>query len=327
MSSNARPDFIIVGAAKAGTTSVFEYLGEHPQVFITTPKETDFFAYQVYGESERYMHGVNQRAQEMVIRTPEAYRALFAGASATQVCGEASPSYMLDARIPALIHAWNPAVKIVMLLRDPAERAWSDFLHNQLYGSEVLPPDRFREAFEDSGRRLAEGWRMNANYEIKGRYGEQLERFLAVLPREQIGVFFYDDLKKDPQAFMRDLYAFIGVDAAFTPRTEQRYNVNGVPAKGFIKRTLYRFLYQPHAIKRVLRHFVPASVRRRLRFGLQWRVLERPPVLPPDVRAELAAHYLADIEKLELLTGRDLHGWKSAAAHAAPVAGGAGGAR
>lgn len=327
MSNDATPDFIIVGAAKAGTTSVFEYLGEHPQVFISTPKETDFFANQVYGESERYMHGINQRAQDMVIRTPDAYRALFAGASEAQVCGEASPSYMLDARIPALIHAWNPAVKIVMLLRDPAERAWSDFLHNQLYGSEVLPPDRFREAFQDSGRRLAEGWRMNANYEIKGRYGEQLEHFLAVFPHEQVGVFFYDDLKSDPQTFMRSLYAFIGVDAAFTPRTEQRYNVNGVPAKGFLKRALYRFLYQPHAIKRVLRRFVPAGVRRRLRFGLQWRVLEKPPVLPPQVRVELAAHYLADIEKLEALTGRDLSAWKPAEANDSRIASGAGGAR
>lgn len=307
---SAAPEFIIVGAAKAGTTSVFEYLGEHPQVFISTPKETDFFANSLYGEKERYVHGVNQRAGEAIIRTPEAYRALFAAAAPGQLRGEASPSYMLDARIPALIHAWNPRVKIVMLLRDPAERAWSDFLHNQLYGAEVLPPEKFREAFMDSGRRLAAGWRMNANYEIKGRYGEQLERFLAVFPREQVGVFFYDDLKADAAAFMRSLYAFLGIDAAFVPRTQQRYNVNGVPGKGALRRALYRFLYQPHAIKRVLRHFVPASLRRRLRFGLQWRVLEKPPVLPADVRAWLAVHYRADIEKLESLTGRDLSHWK-----------------
>jgi len=301
-----KPDFIIVGAAKSGTTSVHEYLNEHPGVFMSSPKETDFFAHQASDGRERFTWGGVQWDPAARIDTAEKYTALFAMARQGQICGEASPSYLFNARVPGLVRDWNPSTRIVMLLRDPAERAWSDFLHNLRDGTEPLPPERFMDAFHDGARRVEAGWIEHADYEIKGRYGSQLEQWLRFFPREQVGVFFYDDLRSDPRAFMAALLAFIGADASFVPDVTQRYNITGVPKR----RWLHRFIVHANPLKRLLRALVPKHLRRRLRLRVMQMNLDAPPPLPDDVRRQLAAHYLAETAKLEVLTGRDLSAWK-----------------
>lgn len=301
-----KPDFIIVGAAKSGTTSVHEYLNEHPGVFMSSPKETDFFAHLASDGRERFTWGGVKWDPAARIDTAGKYSALFATAKPGQVCGEASPSYLFNPRVPQLVHDWNPDVRIVLLLRDPAERAWSDFLHNLRDGTEPLPVERFLDAFHDGKRRVAEGWIEHADYEIKGNYGSQLENWLRIFPREQVGVFFYDDLRADPRALIGRILAFIGADASFVPDVTQRYNVTGVPKR----RWLHRFIVHANPFKRALRWLVPRHLRRRLRLRVMQMNLDAPPPLPDDIRRQLAVHYLAETEKLEQLCGRDLSAWK-----------------
>lgn len=306
MSERKPPDFVIVGAVKCGTTSVHEYLDEHPSVFMSSPKETNFFSFLAVGRRNAYDWSNVAWDATARIESAEQFCALFAGARPDQLCGESSPGYVLEPRVPAVLREWNPGVRVVMVFRDPAERAWSDFLHHLRDGTEPLPLERFTEAFADSNRRIADNWAMHCVYEIKGCYGTQLAHWLTIFPREQIGVFFYDDLRRDPRAFMRSLYAFIGVDPSFEPDTGQHYNVTGVPRS----RWLHRLVYMPHPAKRLFRWLLPPAVRRRLRYRLMQRNLQAPPALPDDIRRQLARHYLPEVEKLEALTGRDLSAWK-----------------
>jgi len=302
--SNKYPDFIVVGAAKTGTTSIHEYLNEHPSVFMSTPKETNYFFNRANGQREYLHEGARDPATH--IATEERYLALFDRANSNQVTGESSPSYMFTQGVPELIQQARADTRIVMMLRNPAERAWSDFLHNQRDGTEPFDTDEFMKAFEAIPQRMAEGWHPHYDYELKGCYGTLLDRWENSFPSDQLGLFFYDDFKADAGAFMRSLYGFLGVDPDFQPKLSARYNVTGSPKN----RWMQHLIGQPNMLKKSFRWMFPAPVRRRIRFRLMQQNLNKAPALSVSLRNELAAHYLPEIEKLETICKRDLSAWK-----------------
>ncbi|NBB75270.1 MAG: sulfotransferase [Bacteroidetes bacterium] len=297
------PNFLIIGAAKSGTTSLYHYLRQHPDVFMPAVKEPRFFA---YAEDPPPMKGPGDaRTNEAAgaVYTLDAYRQLFAAASTETAVGEASPNYLYSATAPRLIREHIPDAQLIAILRNPVERAYSHFLHLVRSGREPLR--NFEAALDAEPERIAAGWEWSWHYRRMGCYGEQLMRYLEHVDREQLTVHLFEDFKADPVALAQDIFHGLGVDEAFVPDTSMRYEKSGVPKNDRFQ----RFLLNPdHWIRRLSRYLVPEAVRERLLIRMKNVNLEKPP-LEPDVRERLTAAYRDDVLRLQDLIDRDLSAW------------------
>jgi hypothetical protein len=288
------PTFITIGAAKAGTTALYWYLAEHPQIFMSPMKETNFFAYGL-DERGELLYG-DPDHHHFRIRTWAEYEALFADARDEIAVGEISPIYLECPQAAARIHDRLPQAQIVCGLRDPVDRAYSDY---QMY-------------LRRKGRRLdpvrdmtpsSEWARPDSHWMTIGRYHEMLARYYDAFPRERIHVFVFDDLKRDTLGVVRELYGFVGVDPEFRPNLETPHNVGGMPASRGLERLL-----TSHRLQSLLEPVIPRGLADRVR-RIRTRNLRRAPELSPDLRAELIERFRDDIGRTSELIGRDLTAW------------------
>lgn len=294
------PTFVLIGAAKAGTTSLYHYLGEHPEIYMSPVKEPRFFALEGHaldfrGPSDDRLHG-------RTTTTLSAYRALFAGVRHERAVGEASVIYLAHPRAAGALARTVRDAKLVAVLRDPAERAYSSFLYHTRDGFE--PAATFEEALRDEPERLAAGWYPGWAYRGQGFYFRHLSRFLEVFPREQLRVYTYEELDRRPLELLRDLFGFLDVDTAFVPDVSIRWNPSGRPRSPRMQRLLTR----PHPLKEAVKRIVPERIGHRAIERVQRRNLVRPE-LAPETRADLVAGYADDIRRLEELIDRDLSAW------------------
>lgn len=219
----ALPDFIIIGAQKSGTSSLFHALTQHPQVRPSIRKEVHYFDDGLE---------VGQRNFE---RGPWWYRAHFPLRSALRPgerTGEASPLYLFHPDAPARIRELAPGARLIALVRDPTRRAISHYLHSRRLGREPLALEEALAAEEDrlAGTAQATGAAhdsfVNHSYKSRGRYAEQLKRYLAVFPKEQLLVILSEDFFATPHATLRDVFTFIGVQADATVADVRPQNVS-----------------------------------------------------------------------------------------------------
>ena len=295
------PNFFVVGAAKSGTTSLYQYLNQHPEVYMSPVKEPHFFAFE--GERLRFPSPGSEKGINLKSVTDESkYRALFEGVSGERAVGEASTSYLYYPGTAERIKHRVPEAKVIAVLRDPAERAYSTFLALTLIGRE--PFRDFSRALEVEEERVEAGWEHIWHYKNVGFYHAQVSRFFETFGRDRVQVHLYEDLNADPLGVMRGIFGFLGVDEGFVPDTAFKHNISGVSKNRFLS----RMLRQRHPVKDALKPFFPKAFRQRLVSGLQKRVIVRPP-FPREERSRLVEEYTGDIRKLEALIGRDLSGW------------------
>ena len=296
------PDFLIIGAAKSGTTALYHYLKQHPEIFASEARETNFFALK--GQPANFHGPGDDRAvNRPSIFTLDAYQALFLGAAVGQRAGEASPLYLYDEEAPTQIKALIPAVKLIVILRNPVDRAYASFLHLVRDGRE--PCTNFEEALEQEHRRVDAGWEHLWHYTGMGFYARQLARYLEVFDRSQLLVLFYDDFQTDPQRVIRSCFRFLDVDDGFVPDMSRRPNRSGVPRLRWVQ----RFLAGGGLAKRVASKLMPEAVRGRAVTHIRRMNLSRPE-LAPAVRHRLIEVFRDDVRRLEEMLGRDLKNWR-----------------
>ena len=288
------PNFLIIGAMKSGTTALYYYLEQHPQIYMSPVKEPNFFCFAGQEGSE----------SKSVTRI-EAYRQLFKGVSEERAIGEASHCYLYEPGAVARIQQYVPEAKLVAILRNPVERAYSHFLHMVRSGTEPLTD--FAQALreEEVG---AYQKRSYQDYIGRGRYYEQLNRYFDAFNSEQIRVYLYEDLDKAPIDTLQDTFRFLGVEDSFVPDVSLRRNVSGYPKY----KTLDEFLRRPSPVKNALKMYLPARLRWRLSKAfddLKTRNLVGPRAMEPEVRRQLVGVYREDILKVQELIQRDLSGW------------------
>ncbi|HEY6397495.1 MAG TPA: sulfotransferase domain-containing protein [Solirubrobacteraceae bacterium] len=241
------PDFVIIGAAKAGTTSVYAWLCEHPFVKRARRKEIDYFTYHHYRGADWYRHHF----------PPTADRSAFATEHGRPfITGEASPSYLLDESAPRRMAKLLPDIKLIVALRNPADRAYSQFQMRRRDGEE--PIESFADALEvedprfaaiDSGsalagsdRRREKDWR---TYLSRGRYAEQLERWFACFPVEQFHIVELGELAADPLAATGALYEFLGLPPGAGHHLEARFRAEYEPMRAEVRDRLLEY-FRPH---------------------------------------------------------------------------------
>ena len=293
------PNFLLIGAAKSGTTSLYHYLRQHPQVYMSPIKGPRFFAFQ--GGEPDFRGPGDLKMVSQLITDIEGYRSLFAGVSGEKAVGEASAWYLYVPETAYRIRCHVPQAKLIAVLRNPVDRAYSHFQFRRAQGGEELTD--FARALDAEEERVRERWGPDFHYKRMGFYHEQLTRYYELFEPEQIRVWLYEDLKEDPSGVMQDMFQYLGVNDAFVPET-LRHNVSGTPKS----RALQTFIQRPNPLKSFIKPFVPEKMRRRIRVNLRNRNLAKPP-MPEGVREQLTEAYREDILKLQGLLGRDLSSW------------------
>lgn len=300
--ASPRPDFFIVGAFKCGTTALYDYLRQHPGVYMPFHKEPLFF-----GDDLTRRYGRMSR---------DDYLALFRDARPGQAIGEASAWYLYSTSAAREIAAFSPEARIIAMVRNPVDVMYAE--HSQLLFNVEEDITDFAEALEaEPARRRGE--RMPPGplrpetlfYRHSVRFAEQLERYIEAFGRERVHVVVFDDFRDDTAAAYRGVLEFLGVDAGFTPDLAVRN-----PNKRVRFPLLQRLVYQPPG---PLLRLVP----RLRRFPLVHRAREavlrlnssatRRREMDPELRRRLTAEMRPEVERLGRLIGRDLSAWTAAA--------------
>ena len=308
--NTAMPNFIIVGATKAGTTSLYHYLKQHPDVYMPAIKEPKFFKVEE-GTIPRENGPQGWREGARHVRTLEMYQGLFQNAQNERARGEASPQYLYFPDVPPRIHKHVPDADIIAVLRNPVDRAFSAFCHLIRDGNEIHTD--FAAALQDEPERIRDGWSPLYHFRAQGFYYEQLRRYFDLFGAAKVHVYLYDDLQNDPAALTRNIFAALGVDETFTPNFETQHNISGVP-EGKMRHQLHEIVRasSQSLIKVWSKKLLPKTARSKIRTRalktLQSGNLEKP-TCPPEIRAELIEAYRDDIGKLQGLIGRDLSHW------------------
>lgn len=307
-----KPDFFIVGAAKAGSTALWKYLSQHPQIGFSPIKETHFFSTDIDTAAFRpefakdaafdvgaYIRaGMKEPIHQAFVRDSRLYSQLFDRAEGSKVLGEATVSYLWSAQAAANIAAHNPQAKVIAMLRNPAERAFSHYLMDLRMG---YAQGSFIDAVE-ADLQKPQGWGVSNLYIELGRYHAQLQRYFKALPREQVLVLWYEDYKENPAEVLRQIFAFLGVDESVAIDTSARHNAARLPKYGALQSVL-----KSKKLKKALRAVMPASMKRGLQNQL-YTTKGLPTITEAD-RAFVLQHLRSDIEALSLLLGRDLSHW------------------
>ena len=285
-------DFFIVGSPKAGTTSLYYYLNEHPEIEMSTQKETDFFSDSAIQKQGLY-YGKKR------INTLEKYHNLFPTIVQEKKYGEASVSYLFYEDVPEKIKAYNSKGKIIIMLRNPADRAFSHYLMDYRLG---LIKSTFEEVIERTSYNK-ESRLFYQQYIELGLYFKQVKRYLDIFDSENIHIIFYKDLKKDIEIVMQEVYHFLEVDSNFKPKVEKKHNTFIIPKNNFIK-IVYSFV----GLRRLLKFFITENLVKKMQNTFFKK--DKKPELSLKLRKKINELFLHDINLLEGLLSKDLSIWK-----------------
>ena len=186
------PNFLIIGAAKGGTTSIAEYLKQHPQIYISPIKEPFFFSLE--GQKPSFCGPGDQHAFSLAVTDIADYRQLFEGVKNEVAIGEASTTYLYTSHSAEKIYQYIPQVKLIAVLRNPVERAYASYLHLVRDGYETIMD--FSEALNQEQQRIHDNWMLLWHYKQVGFYYSQLKHYFNRFNPQQIKVYLYDDLKQ-----------------------------------------------------------------------------------------------------------------------------------
>jgi hypothetical protein len=303
------PDFLIIGAPKAGTTALHVALAAHPELFMSRVKEPKFFMTDGVPPPSGGGPGDAATRRKNVWDRGD-YEALFSAAPAGAKKGESTTLYLRDADALTRIHRELPAARLIAVLRDPIDRAHSNWTH--LYSAGLEPESDFRRACALEDQRMAAGWAPFWRYLGQGRYGEQLEHLYSLFPREQVLLLRYRDLRDHPIDALDRVCTFLGVSTGAVPEMPAA-NVTVHASPSIVNAALRAVVRYGSDVEDRLLARLPARWRRVIS-GPAERLLQREQgvrrPLRPVERAELIPHFEADITLLERLTGMSFEDWR-----------------
>lgn len=306
-----KPNFLIVGAARSGSTALYDWLRQHPQVFMSPVKETNYFARlqrNMTGPGDEVLNrplarlndgSFEERGSAIVVSWDE-YLALFSGAENFLACGEASPAYLYYPDTARNIREAIPECKVIMVLRNPIDRAFSAYKVLVWWGREI---DDFETALAAEAKRLQAGWEHVWALKGMGLYYSQVKAYIEVFPREQVGIWLYEQLRHEPGKFYGEVCRFIGVDDEI-PISLARSNAS-FSRVGPLKRLLTRL----PGTRYIRRKLLPAGFRAKIQ---SWDrdFWGKPIMMKPETRIQLQAYFQDDIFKIQkLLPELDFTNW------------------
>jgi hypothetical protein len=302
----ALPNFFVIGVPKAGTTALHVALAQHPRLYMSEVKEPKFFLCDGPPPT-RGGPGDAKSFRERIWRRDE-YEALFARAPEGALCGESTPFYLYDPDAQRRLHEAVPDARLIAVLRDPIDRAHSNWTH--LWSAGLEPEGDFVTACRLERRRAEAGWAQFWRYLDLGRYGEQLQRLYTRFGRGQVLLLRYRQLRDEPVPTLDRICRFLGVEPGLL-REVPAANVTTHATASLKNRMLSALLRALSAVDQ----YLPGPIVRRggdaLSRLIQSEQRRRSP-LTAEQRAELIPHFAADVALLEELTGASFADWLQA---------------
>lgn len=300
----ALPDFLVIGAPKAGTTALHSALDQHPSLHMSPVKEPKFFLTDGPPPARGGGPGDAQTYREHVWRR-EDYEALFDGAPPGTLRGESTPFYLYDRLAHRRIHRLIPDARLIVVLRDPVERAHSNWAHLRSAGLE--PIGDFVAACEAEDRRVAAGWAHFWHYLRLSRYGEQLDHLFTVFPREQVHILRYRLLLNEPARALDSICEFLGVPTGMVTAVPKE-NVTINPPRSLRHAVMSRAMRAASTAGQYLPAAVAAALTEPLERALQQDRRQRQPLTWEERQAVLPL-LENDNRLLEKVTERDFSDW------------------
>ena len=287
------PDFVVAGAARAGSTAVVESLRKRDDVFITQPKEPHHLALGDVGPAFSGP-GDDVTINKVVVSAEDDYRQLFAEAPDGALTGEGSVStlYYYEKAAGRLLDL-NPAARVVVILREPVSRAHSS--HQYLVNRGYEPVPDFREAAALEKERVDAGWHHLWHYTAMSRYADAVEHLLRVFPAGAVRTWWYDDLMAHEERTLAEIHAFLGLPPLASQLTAGRVNASGTPRRRWLQAGM-QVASRSTTLRRAVKAVVPFEARERIR-GSNLAATG----VPADVFREMAPLFRDDLERLERL--------------------------
>jgi hypothetical protein len=281
--------FFIVGAPKCGTTSIYKYLSSHPDIFMPAIKEPNYFSNEEVEELRRIYQSkkIDSLSEYLELFTPKS--------KSVKYLGEASVSYLYYPMVPKRIIDFSSHAKILIFLRDPTERAFSQYLMDKRLG---IVKDSFETIFE-KGKSKGNEIHYQQYFEL-GLYSDQVNRYLYQFGQSKVLIVIYDDIVDDLAKVLNNICSFLGINN-HTDISEEIYNAYKWPTN-----ELLAFLYKQKKIREFSNYFLG-------RFkGILTKYLfkiEKKPILTAESKSRLKLFYKKDIHSLEKIIGRKLSSW------------------
>ncbi|MCB0736067.1 MAG: sulfotransferase domain-containing protein [Bacteroidetes bacterium] len=295
------PQFLLVGTAKAGTTSIASYLKSHPAINLPQ-KETFFFCNQEIVTELPYPM---QRNERTVVRNFSEYLTLYNNNNSTLLSGEIGTAYLyyFEHSIPLIKTYLGTNIKIIIVLRNPIERAYSSYLH---FVKDGFEKSDFATSLMAEEQRIKENWDFMWHHKKIGLYHDQVKAYLNSF--ENVNILYYDDMKQRPEYFIKKLCSILEID--FLPDLQmESKNPSGLPRF----RALQQLLTHNGPIKQVLRPFVRSvwgpEKRNQIKKRMKSQNLIDAPEMNKNDKYKLIEYYRTDIKKLEALLDVDLNYW------------------
>ena len=280
-------NLFIVGTPKAGTTSLHHYLNEFPEILMSIRKETDFFSHREIQEQGLY-YGSSR------INTLTKYNRLFSDWIDESIIGEASVSYLFYPDVPERIKLYNDNSKIIIMLRNPTERAFSHYLMDYRLG---LTSDSFEEEFDKKTTLNFQ------QYFLLGNYFHQVKRYLDIFGKENVHIIWYSNFKEKTENELNKVISFLGLNTNFRVDFNKIHNSFSMPKNNFIRK-IYSIVW----LRKTLSFLLPTNILiyiKKVFFNE-----DNKPKLSKKTRELLCKYYLSDIESLEELLSVNLSQWK-----------------
>lgn len=297
---NQFPNFLIVGAAKSGTTSLFNYLNQHPDIFIPSRKECRFFSEM----PRNFIGGGSAEYQNDTIQSIEEYKELFKEGKYVKAKGDISNDYLFyyDRSISNIKKYLGNEVKIIVILRNPIDRAYSNYLHHVREGWENLS---FEEALEKEGERKSNNWAWPFLYKEVGLYYKQVKAYMESFAHVQ--VYLYEELANMPK-ILSTIFQFIEVENIDISNISNRYNISGYPKSKIVHCFMTRKNLFKKIIKPAYNFLIPGEQRKRFSAYIKNSNLKKTP-MKYDTREHLTSYFKDDIMKLNSLIEKDCTSW------------------
>ena len=283
-------DFFIVGAPKSGTTSLYHYLNEHFEIELSSQKEPDFFSNESLQKQKIYY-------EKKRIDTLEKYHSLFKKKGVISR-GDASVSYLFYEDVPHKIFSYNPNAKIIIMLRNPIDRAFSHYLMDYRLGL-------ISESFEAIIKKKSKHKNAHLFYQqyIKvSEYEKQIKRYLEIFGRESICFIDYEDFKNDTSGIVNSVFLFLGVNSDFQPYIRRKYNTYTAP-----KNEIIRHIYSLVVLRKILSVILPSNLAMSIRNLLFSN--DNKPKISDSTRSFLKKYFTTDVNELSKLLNKDFTKW------------------
>ena len=306
------PNFLVIGAGKCGTTSIDQYLKQHPQVFMSPVKEPNFFGLELKSENDFSFDEDELKFYLSSVTDIDSYQGLFDDVRDEIAIGEVSNTYLYHEDALSNIKKHVPHVKLIAIFRQPAERLYSRFLH--LARDNRLPTEEFSDCLNEDSI-----WWQRDDLVKEGFYYKHLSKFYDHFDSSQIKVFLYENLRGNPQGMMNEIFEFIGVDKEFVPDSSVKFNTSGFVKNSTMDGLIGYNSWLVKGLKKIMPKRLFETIKNSLGIqkivsNMRQKNLARPK-LDEGMKNKLTAIYESDIRNLSKLINRDLSHWMTSNKH------------